>query len=361
VNVAVNVAGSAAVNDVHFVVPDGIDDPTLPSGGNAYDRRVSRGLGALGWTVHEHGVPGSWPSPDDAARAELTRVVAGIPDGAVVLVDGLVASAVPDVLVPEARRLRQVVLVHLPLGAVSDTRTRERAVLNAAAAVVTTSRWTKAWLVEHYGLWPGRLHVVEPGVEPAQPAPGTVGGGELLCVAAVVPDKGHDVLLTALAAVRDLPWRLVCVGTLAIDEDFVQRLSKQAWEHGIGVRVQLAGPLTGTHLESAYAAADALVLASRGETFGMVVTEALAHGLPVVATTVGGLPDTLGRTADGSRPGLLVPPGDPDALAAALRTWLTEPDLRHRLRRAARERRTTLSGWSETADRLSGVLTGVAR
>jgi glycosyltransferase involved in cell wall biosynthesis len=104
-----------------------------------------------------------------------------------------------------------------------------------------------------------------------------------------------------------------------------------------------------------------LVLASRAETYGMVVTEALGRGLPVIGTDVGGLPEALGHAADGSRPGLLVPPGDPWRFAVALRCWLTDPDLRDRLRQAARERRTTLSPWADTSARISRVLAGVAR
>ena len=101
---------------VHVVVPDGIDDPARPSGGNAYDRHVCRGLASLGWSVHEHAVPGCWPRPDAASSAALARVVQRIPDDAVVLLDGLVASTAPEVLVPQASRLRLVVLVHMPLG-----------------------------------------------------------------------------------------------------------------------------------------------------------------------------------------------------------------------------------------------------
>ena len=104
------------MTQVHVVVPEGIDDPMRPSGGNAYDRRICRGLAALGWTVHEHPVPGTWPRPGAIGHAALARAVREIPDGAVVLLDGLVASAAPDALVPQARRLRQVVLVHMPLG-----------------------------------------------------------------------------------------------------------------------------------------------------------------------------------------------------------------------------------------------------
>jgi glycosyltransferase involved in cell wall biosynthesis len=351
---------------VHVVVPDGIDDPARPSGGNAYDRRVCRGLAAIGWSVHEHPVPGSWPRPDAAACASLTGVIAEMPDGAVVLIDGLIASSVPEALVPEAGRLSMVVLVHMPLGdglpgeEVPDARTQERAVLSAAVAVVTTSRWTRRWLLDRYTLRPAQVHVAEPGVDVADLAPGTAAGGKLLCVAAVTPGKGHDVLLEALAAIIDLSWRCVCVGTLTRDPGFVERLGRQARDGGIGDRVRFAGPRTGADLDVAYAAADTLVLATRAETYGMVVTEALARGLPVVATTVGGLPEALGRGVNGSRPGLLVPPGDSEALAAALRCWLGDAVLRQRFRKVARERRATLPGWSATAVQISRILAEVS-
>jgi glycosyltransferase involved in cell wall biosynthesis len=351
------------VTAVHVVVPASVDDQTRPSGGNTYDRRVCGGLAAIGWSVHEHAVPGAWPRPDPVACATLTALVAAIPDGAVVLIDGLIASTVPEILVPEAHRLRLVVLVHMPLGSglpdveIAGARTRERAILSAAAAVVTTSTWTRRRLLDRYALRPSRIHVAEPGVDMADIAPGTADGGELLCVAAVTPHKGHDVLFEALAMVADLTWHCVCVGTLRRDPGFVVRLRRQSQVDGIAHRVRFAGPRTGDDLAAAYAAADVLALASRGETYGMVVTEALARGLPVVATEIGGLPDALGRGADGSRPGLLVPPADPAALASALRQWLVDADLRRRLRGVAAERRTTLSGWTVTAGRIARVLT----
>jgi glycosyltransferase involved in cell wall biosynthesis len=357
------------VTAVHLVVPEGIDDPARPSGGNHYDRRICRGLTAIGWSVHERAVPGSWPEPDAVAHADLAGVVAGIPDGAVVLLDGLIASTVPDVLLPHALRLRLVVLVHMPLGdpvaadgtdAGGAAASMERAVLSAAAAVVTSSDWTRSWLIDRYALRPGLVHVAEPGVDAADLAPGTPAGAELLCVAAVTELKGHDVLLAALAMVADLPWRFVCVGALDRDLGLLDRLGHQARMAGIAERVRFAGPLTDSDLDAQFAAADVLVLASRAEAYGMVVTEALARGLPVVATAVGGVPETLGRAADGGRPGLLVPPGDAAALAAALRRWLSDTDLRQRLRAAARERRMTLSGWTATSLRVSRVLAEVA-
>lgn len=348
---------------VHVVVPDGVDDPARPSGGNAFDRQVCRGLERIGWSVHEHAVTGSWPRPDAAALATLAGVLERIPDDSVVLIDGLVASAATEVLVPQAGRLRLVVLMHMPLGdrAAADLRRRERAVLSATTAVVTTSAWARRRLLELYGLPADRVYVAQPGVDAADLATGTSEGRELLCVAAVTPDKGHDVLLDALATTADLPWHCVCVGSLDRNPAFADGLRRRALEGGIGDRVRFPGPRTGVELERSYAAADVLVLASRAETYGMVVTEALARGLPVVAADVGGLTEALGHGADGVRPGVLVPPENPAALGAALRAWLTDAELRERSRRAARERRASLSGWSTTTSAVAGVLAGATR
>jgi glycosyltransferase involved in cell wall biosynthesis len=352
------------VTEVHVVVPEGIDDPARPSGGNVYDRQVCRGLAALGWAVHEHAVPGDWPRPGAAGHAALARAVRRIPDGAVVLLDGLIASAAPGALVPQARRLQQVVLIHMPLGhrpADVAVRAREREVLAAAAAVVTTSAWARRRLGELYALPADRVHVAEPGVDAAGLAPGTAAGAALLCVAAVTPDKGHDVLLDALATATDLSWRCACVGNLDRHPAFADGMRRRAREGGLGDRVCFPGPRAGPQLDRTYAAADLLVLASHAEAYGMVVTEALARGLPVLAADVGGVTEALGHAQDGTRPGLLVPPGDPAALGAALRAWLADAELRGRLRRAARERRASLRGWPATTSVLAGVLAGAAR
>jgi glycosyltransferase involved in cell wall biosynthesis len=355
------------MTQVHVVVPEGIDDPARPSGGNAYDRQVCRGLAALGWAVREHPIAGAWPRAGAPGHAALARAVAQIPDGAVVLLDGLIASAAPEELVPQARRLRQVVLVHMPLGhrppddEAGPVRGRERAVLEAARAVVTTSTWTRQRLDELYALPADRVHVAEPGVDAADLAPGTAGGDALLCVAAVTPDKGHDVLLDALAAATDLSWRCACVGSLDRDPAYADDLRRATRVKGLDDRVRFPGPRTGAELDRAYAAADVLVLASRAETYGMVVAEALARGLPVIAAEVGGVTEALGHGDDGTRPGLLVAPGDPAALGAAVRAWLGDADLRGRLRRAARERRASQRRWPATASVLAGVLAGAAR
>jgi glycosyltransferase involved in cell wall biosynthesis len=225
--------------------------------------------------------------------------------------------------------------------------------------VVTTSGWTRRRLIERYGLAPERVHAAPPGVVPADPVPASTGGTRLLCVGAVIPGKGYDVLAAALAALRGRPWSCVCVGTLQRDPGFVRGLGGQLQASGVVDRIRLVGALTGAALDASYAAADLLVLASRGETYGMVVTEALVRGIPVLATAVGGVPEAMGRTPDGTRPGILVAPDDPVALAGGIRRWLDDPQLRARLRAAALARRETLTGWPVTADQVAAVLQGV--
>jgi glycosyltransferase involved in cell wall biosynthesis len=344
-------------------MPDGIDDPMRPSGGNTYDRHLCVELGSHGWSVHERAVAGFWERPGAASFAALAEALRQIPDDAVVLLDGLIASTAPEVLVPQASRLRLIVLVHMPLGhrpSDDDARRREGAVLTAAAATVTTSAWARRRLVELYDLPADRVRVAEPGAPAAERARGSGTGEALLCVGAVTFEKGHDILLEALESISSLPWHCSCVGSLDRDPAFVEGLRRRSLDEGLAERVSFPGPRTGADLDRSYASADLLVHASRTETYGLIVTEALARGVPVIATDVGGVREALGESVDGTRPGLLVTPEDPSALAAALSAWLVDDGLRARLRRAAGERRESLPRWSTTASEVGRVLAEVS-
>ena len=169
---------------------------------------------------------------------------------------------------------------------------RERAVLESAAAVVTTSRWTRDGLLDRYASSPDRMHVAEPGADRPLVATGTPAGGELLCVAAVVPDKGHGCWTPWLGRRPAVALRL----RRSLDRAPARCPARDS--AGTGDRRPGAAspaPLAVATIERAYAAADLLVLAVPAETYGMVVTEALAHGLPVVATIVGGVPGGAGQ------------------------------------------------------------------
>ena len=232
----------------------------------------------------------------------------------------------------------------------------ERIVLRAATGVVVTSEWTRQQVLTRYAIPAHRVHVARPGVDQVA-APARPVRGHLICVGVLGRHKGQDLLVEALADLAERDWHCVLAGPLDRDPDFVGQLQTRITRLRYGHRVRLTGVLTGAALNHVYATADLLVAPSRSETYGMTVTEALAHGLPVIAAAVGGLPEALGSTADGTRPGQLVPPGDPAALAAALGDWLGDERHRHRLRAAARQRRSTLRGWEQTTQEIANALT----
>ena len=351
---------------VDVVVPEEFDHPGQPSGGNIYDRRVCAGLAEAGWDVLVRTVAGAWPVSGAGACAGLARIVSAIPDGETVLIDGLIASPSAEQLLPHASRLRIIVLLHMPLATVLDAdqdasaQRSERAVLRAATGVVVTSEWTRRQVLTRYAIPARRVHVARPGVDRVADPPRPV-RGRLICVGALGPHKGQDLLVEALAGLAERDWHCVLAGPLDRDRAYVEQLRARITRLGYGRRIRLSGVLTGAALSHAYTTADLLVAPSRSETYGMAVTEALAHGLPVVAAAVGGLPEALGATADGTRPGQLVPPGDPAALAATLAHWLGDERHRHRLRAAAQQRRLTLPGWEQTTQELANALTALSR
>jgi glycosyltransferase involved in cell wall biosynthesis len=228
-------------------------------------------------------------------------------------------------------------------------------VLRAAAGVVVTSEWTRQQVLTRYEVPACRVHVAQPGADQVSAAPRPA-RGHLICVGTLGRHKGQDLLIEALAELGDLDWQCVLAGPLDRDPDFVGHLQARITRLGYDSRVQLTGVLLGAALSHAYTTADVLVAPSRTETYGMTVTEALAHGLPVIAAAVGGLPEALGASPDGTRPGQLVPPGDPAALATALRDWLGDEHHRHRLAAAARQRRPSLRGWEQTTQDIANAL-----
>ena len=351
---------------VHVVAPEGFDNPGQPTGGNIYDRRVCAGLAEAGWEVLAATVAGAWPVPGSGARADLARIVSAIPDGETVLIDGLIASPTAAQLLPHAGRIRMTVLLHMPLATALDARPdasalrSERVVLRAATGVVVTSEWTRQQVLTRYEIAACRVQVARPGVDrvaaPARPV-----RGQLICVGSLGRHKGQDLLVEALAELGHLDWHCVLAGPLDRDPDFVNQLQTRITDLGYGNRIRLAGVLTGAALSHAYTTADLLIAPSRSETYGMAVTEALAHGVPVIAAAVGGLPEALGFSADGTRPGQLIPAGDAAALAVAIGDWLGDERLRHGLRAAAANRRSKLRGWEQTTQEIANALTAHGR
>jgi glycosyltransferase involved in cell wall biosynthesis len=278
-----------------------------------------------------------------------------------VLVDGLALGGLASLAEAQAKRLRLAALVHHPLAEETGLDPGARAFLAAAEAralaavrgVVVPSRASAAG-VAALGVPAERIAVVAPGTDrpgPPTDAANADDGVHLLCVAAVVPRKGHGLLLQALETLAGRPWRLTCAGSLERSPETAQALRRQLGASRIGDRVTLAGAVGEAALDRLYRQAGCVVLASHHEGYGMVLSEALAYGLPVIATRAGAIPEVVPPEA-----GILVAPGDGAGLAAALARILDDRGLRRALAAGAGRAGRALPSWTEAAARLEHAL-----
>ena len=332
---------------IAFIVPGALDQLT---GGYLFDRRIVEGLRQAGRAVTVHELPGQFPEADAVARDAAAAALGGLPDGSTAVIDGLALPAFAECLIAEAARLKLVGFVHHPLaletGLAAEGGERfaalEMRLLPRLRGVLCPSEIT-AWAMEEYGMPRDRIEITRPGTDKPAPPPRHVphpGPLRLLAVGTVTPRKGHLLLIEALAELADRPWHLRCIGSLTRDPLTAAALERAIARHGLGDRVVLEGEWPPDRLGAAYADADAFVLPSHHEGYGMAFAEALAHGLPVVSTTAGAIPEVVPVTAS-----LLVPPGDRNALVAALRLLLDNADLRARLAAGAAAAGAALPDW----------------
>jgi glycosyltransferase involved in cell wall biosynthesis len=348
------------VKRIVFVVPG---DLATPTGGYAYDRRMIAELAELGWSVEVADIGNEFPRPSagalDAARARLVSVPKGIP----LVIDGLAFGVMSEIAAELHADHPLIALVHHPLARESGIPAaeagsflrRERAALAYTDNVVVTSPSTGRLLAADYGVVPEDITVALPGSEPKAPASGSRDGTvALLAVGSLVRRKGYDVLVAALATLQDLPWRLTIVGDRTRSPATAAALDQDILGHGLGERIVVAGAVSDERLEQLYAGADLFVLPSRFEGYGMAIADAIAHGLPVIGTTAGAVPDTV---PDGT--GVLVPPDDAAALAAALRRLIAHADERAGLATAARAAATRLPTWRQSAELFARAIEAV--
>lgn len=331
-------------DEIAFVVPGRLDQLT---GGYLFDRRIVEGLRARGRGVRVIELAATDPKANGAVLADLA-------DGTKTVVDGLALANLAETVASQAHRLRLVGFVHGPLAletslspaAAKRAAAREACLLSQVCGVLCPSGSTAA-AVESYGVSRERIAVVPPGtVRPARPPRPRRGPVRaLLCVANVVPRKGHELLIEALVRIRDLDWSLHCIGSLERDRPTARAVRRLIQTTRLGRRITLVGERPPQSVARAYRAADAFVLPSFHEGYGMVYAEAMVHGLPVIATTAGAIPGTVPPQA-----GLLVPPGDPAALARALRRVIAQPVLAARLAMGSRATGARLPDWPQATD-----------
>lgn len=343
-----------------FAIPGDIG---LATGGYAYDRRVIAECRRAGCAVSHIALPDGFPfpSPEELARSE--RLLHALPPGETVLIDGLAMGALPASLLRGLRR-PLAALVHHPLALETglDDRQRarlrasERAALAEAAAVIATSPATARLLAQEYGVAGGRLAVAQPGTDPCPRARGTGHPPRLLCVGAVIPRKAYGVLVDALASLSARDWTCHIVGATDRDAGETAAVQQRVAAHGLETRIRLTGAISQEALAQEFDAADLFVTASLFEGFGMGLTEALAYGLPIVATRAGAISETVPAAAS-----ILAVPNDAASLAEPIGLLLDEPDRRRRMADSAWRHAQSLPRWEQTAASIMTALEAMPR
>lgn len=340
------------------------EDYERRTGGWVYDRRLLGELRRRGWMVDEMTAPPGFPHPDDDARAVVGGRLCGLPDGTLVLADQLVTSVLPEIVEAEAERLRLTAIVHHalceepgpPPAALDRLAADERRALVAMQRIIVTSAATADDLHGRFAVPRERITVAPPGIDAAPNARGGERGEPmLLTVGAVVPRKAHDVLIDALAPLVDRTWRLTIVGSVGRAPEQVRQVRARIGEAGLSDRVELVGEIDDAALARIWDRTDLFVSASHCEGFGMAIGEAIACGLPVVATDAGAVGGWVDRRAVS-----VVPSGDAPALSAAIARLLDDPELRARMGEAALLARAALPSWDETGRIVDAALRPLA-
>lgn len=328
---------------VYFAVPGNINNLT---GGYGYDRKLINGLCDYGLNIELIALSHEFPSPSAATLMETEAIFARIPDSAIVIVDGLAFGVMETIAEKEASRLNLIALCHHPLaletglGWIEANRLRasESFALAAAKAVIVTSAATAQLLSEDFLVPATKIHLACPGTDRQLFAACNNSTPRLLTVATLTKRKGHDLLIKALAQIKHLEWQATWIGSTTFDSDWTSYLLQLIDSLKLTDRINILGNLS--DLTPEYSNADAFILPSHFEGYGMAFAEALAFGLPIVAARAGAVPDLVPSDA-----GILVPPADEHALANAIQTLLINRHHRHQLQIGAQRAALTLPTW----------------
>jgi glycosyltransferase involved in cell wall biosynthesis len=346
-----------------FVYPGDLNAPT---GGYAYDRRIIAGLKSLGWDIQLIGLGEGYPFPNPAQIEQAKEQLQGFTPGVPMVVDGLALGALPSLAAAIVMRHPLIALIHHPLAfefGLSEEQAAllkqsETEALRHASWVIANSPATARDLNQHYGVPMDRIDVVLPGTdrsvhqqERSRIINSKRNAVRLLSVGSIIPRKGFHDLLAALVPLADLPWTLSIAGDTTRNAGAFKQLLGDIARFGFEDRVQVLGAVSDSELDTLYTQADAFVLPSLFEGYGMAYAEAMAYGLPIIATNAGAIPDTVPSEA-----GLLVSPADVPALTLALKTVIEDAPFRARLSSGALRAAAKQPTWEQAVQRFASVL-----
>lgn len=348
--------------DLVFLYPGALETPT---GGYVYDRQLLTALAGIGVRVEALSLGDGYPAPTPETLVRAEAALCRLPDGQAVMIDGLAFGVMADVARPHAGRLHLVALVHHPLAHESgipaaragELLASERAALALTRHVVTTSHATAAAVTGGFKVPRERITVLEPGlsvdaVTNRPPCDNDDGRPlRLLAVGSLIPRKDYPTLLAAVARLADRALRLDIVGSPALDTACAAGIEAEISRQGLGDRVRLHGALERQALDALYAGADIFTLTTLYEGYGMAFAEAMAHGLPVIATGEGAVRDTVPPSA-----GMVLATGDVSGVTEAIARLCDDPGLRHQMAAAARAHAASLPTWADQARRLADLL-----
>jgi glycosyltransferase involved in cell wall biosynthesis len=335
---------------VCLIVPGPI---TTISGGHTYDRRMAEGLRALGHDVRVVELDGRLPDPDQASIYAARTAWAALSPDSVKLIDGLALPAFAGLPLH-----RVTALIHHPAsletGVPVETGQRlreiEAAMFSDLPRFVVTSDQTAERLVGDFGIQRERISVVIPGIDDLPRCQGSSGPvRQILSVGALIPRKGHDVLLRALSRLFDLDWELTIAGSPERDPVHANGLRALTEELRIARRVHFVDDVS----EALWARSDLFALTSYFEGYGVAIAEALRRGLTVAVTNVGAVPALVGPEA-----GVVCATGDVEQFSKALRRLIFDRRLLRDMAEVAWQSGQALPAWNEQAARLADIMAG---
>jgi glycosyltransferase involved in cell wall biosynthesis len=338
---------------VHFIIPGNLNSLT---GGYLYNMQIITGLRQRGHMVETPGTSWSWKDTD-LFETSCRACFKGLPKGATVIIDSLALASLQRVIQEFAGKLIFIGLIHLPVsydirsGVHGTLAEDELKSFHQMDLVIVTGKFT-AELLGNAGLDNKKIRLAEPGTEhfPRKKAYRPV-PSNLICIANYSAVKAQDILVRALAGLRDRDWTAHLYGDTDHDKEYTAVLTSLIRDLKLEQRIRMHGIVERNQVSTVLLDADLFVMPSLFESYGMAITEALAHGIPVVSTSAGNIPYTI---PDGM--GVLTEPSNEESLSTALRMLFDDPVQYSGLCSAAAQYYLHARSWDEAADEFEKII-----